>query len=170
MMRLFVAVDIPNEILNRVCDATKELADPNVKVIPRENLHITLAFLGEMKQEDAEKVLAGLKFEPGDVTLRGAGVFPNPEFVKIAWVGVEGREMKRNADKLIKAFKIEEGREARLHLTVARVYGKTDEAKTFVEKYKTADFGTFRPDAICLYESLLKKPNPEYKLIRKYGL
>jgi 2'-5' RNA ligase len=169
-MRLFVAVDIPDEILDRVCEAAKELADPNVKVIPRENLHITLAFLGKMELDDAEKVMASLKLEPGDVTLKGAGVFPNQEFVKIAWVGVEGRGMKRNADKLIKAFKIEEGREARLHLTVARVYGKTEKAKTFVEKYGANDFGTFRPDAICLYESVLKKPNPEYKLIREYGL
>jgi 2'-5' RNA ligase len=169
-MRLFVAVDIPDDILGRVCDAAKELADPNVKTIPRENLHITLAFLGEMEQDEAEKVLAGISFEPGDVTLKGAGVFPNPEFVKIAWVGVEGREMKRNADKLIKAFRIGEGRESKLHLTVARVYGKTDRVKAFAEKHAAADFGTFRPDAICLYESVLKKPNPEYRLIKRYGL
>ncbi len=169
-MRLFVAVDIPDEILDRVCDAAKSLADPNIKIIPRENIHITLAFLGEMEQKDAEEILAGLKFEPGDIVLKGAGVFPNPEFVKIAWVGVDGREMKRNADRLIKSFKIEEGREARLHLTIARVYGKTEKTKMFVEKYGATDFGTFRPDAICLHESVLKKPNPEYKLIKKYGL
>ncbi len=168
-MRLFVAVDIPDGILDRVCEAAKSLEGPNVKIIPRENLHITLAFLGEMKQEDAEKVLAGLKFEKGDVTLKGAGVFPNPEFVRIAWVGVEGAGMKRNANVMIKAFRIEEGREAKLHLTVARIQGKTDNAKSFVEKYCATDFGTFRPDSICLYESVLKKPNPEYRLLKKYG-
>jgi 2'-5' RNA ligase len=168
-MRLFVAVDIPDEILDRVCDAAKSLEGPNVKIIPRENLHVTLAFLGEMKQEDAENALAGMKFENGDIALKGAGVFPNPEFVRIAWVGVEGDGMKRNANIMIKAFRIEEGREAKLHLTVARIQGKTDKAKEFVEKYAATDFGTFRPDAICLYESVLKKPNAEYRLVKKYG-
>jgi 2'-5' RNA ligase len=168
-MRLFAAVDIPDDILDRICEAAKELVDPNVKIVPRENLHVTLAFFGEMERAEAEKKMAGLKFEPGNVTMKGAGAFPNMDFIKIAWIGVEGQEMKRNADRLIKAFNIEEGREAKLHLTVARVYGKAESVKKFIEKYYAADFGTFAPSEICLYESVLKKPNPEYRLLKKYG-
>jgi len=169
-MRLFVGIRIPGEILDRICAAARELEDPNLKVIPRENLHLTLAFLGEYDPGKAKDKLGKLKFEGGSLGFKGCGVFPGRDFARIVWIGVVGEGMKRNADAIMKEFGINENRETTLHLTIARVYGKTEKTESFLEKYRETDFGSFRPESICLYQSILRKPNPEYRMMDRFLL
>ncbi|MCX6773662.1 MAG: RNA 2',3'-cyclic phosphodiesterase [Candidatus Micrarchaeota archaeon] len=166
-MRLFIGIPIPEDILERIAEASKELADPNLKIIPKENLHLTLAFLGEYDLDKANEKLGRMKFENGNVEMKGSGVFPKLDYARIVWIGTRCEEMKRNAEMIMKEFNINENRETTLHLTVARVYGKSDRIGLFLEKYKDKEFGSFNPEDICIYESILKKPNPEYKIIEK---
>jgi len=147
-----------------------ELEDPNLKIIPRENLHLTLAFLGEYDLSKAMEKMGKMTFEKGNVELKGSGVFPNPDYARIVWIGISGEEMRGNVERIMKEFGIDEKRETTLHLTVARAYGKSDKIKSFLEKHKDEEFGSFAPEYICIYESILKKPNPEYRIIEKIRL
>ncbi len=56
-VRLFVALDLPEEIRDRLgAWGRKALADPALRPVPTENLHITLAFLGYRPEKDVERI------------------------------------------------------------------------------------------------------------------
>ena len=51
MPRLFVAVWPPEDLLDRLADIERP-RDPGVRWLPRENLHVTLRFLGDADEDD----------------------------------------------------------------------------------------------------------------------
>jgi 2'-5' RNA ligase len=57
--RLFVALDIPSSVRDALRAWGREaLADPGLRPVPAENLHVTLAFLGHRPEKDIERVAA----------------------------------------------------------------------------------------------------------------
>jgi 2'-5' RNA ligase len=55
--RLFVALDLPDELRERIAAWGREaLSDPALRPVPPEYLHITLAFLGYRPQKEIEKI------------------------------------------------------------------------------------------------------------------
>jgi 2'-5' RNA ligase len=62
-LRLFLALRLPDEILDRlVAWQRRELADvPKTRVVPRENLHATLAFLGHRPVDEFGEILEALR-------------------------------------------------------------------------------------------------------------
>lgn len=60
--RLFVALDLPSAVRDGLEGwGRKALADPALRPVPSENLHITLAFLGYKPERDVERIAAALE-------------------------------------------------------------------------------------------------------------
>ncbi len=60
--RLFVALDLPAPIRSGLgAWGEEELADPALRRVPAENLHVTLAFLGHRPMRDAERVAKAIE-------------------------------------------------------------------------------------------------------------
>lgn len=60
--RLFVALDLPDTIRERIgAWGRKALVDPALRPVPVENLHITLAFLGNRPERDAERLVRAME-------------------------------------------------------------------------------------------------------------
>jgi 2'-5' RNA ligase len=60
-LRLFVALDLPDAVRDRLGSwSARELADPALRPVPADNLHITLAFLGQRTPEDVERAAAAV--------------------------------------------------------------------------------------------------------------
>ncbi|HVO55375.1 MAG TPA: RNA 2',3'-cyclic phosphodiesterase [Solirubrobacterales bacterium] len=58
---MFVALDLPQPVREGVAAwGREELADPALRPVPPENLHITLAFLGYRPAGDVKRIAAGL--------------------------------------------------------------------------------------------------------------
>jgi 2'-5' RNA ligase len=56
-VRLFVALDLPDDVREGIAGwGEGELADPALRPVPPESLHITLAFLGSRPEEDVERI------------------------------------------------------------------------------------------------------------------
>ena len=77
-MRLFIAVNLSPEMKDALTDAQRTMYDRGVRgrFTPEENLHLTLAFIGEYP--DAETImdaLSGLTFTPFELALDGVGRF-----------------------------------------------------------------------------------------------
>jgi len=95
-MRLFIAINFTNETraqLLALCDELRSKSERGRYSLP-ENLHLTLAFLGECndKQTTAVKsVLDSVNFEPFDITVDCIGRFKR-DGGDIWWAGV--RESK----------------------------------------------------------------------------
>lgn len=59
--RMFVALDLPERVRAAIAAwGRRELADPALRPVPAESLHVTLAFLGWRPEKDAERVAAAM--------------------------------------------------------------------------------------------------------------
>lgn len=61
-MRTFIAIDLPKELKEKIFTYARRLAGGiNIKLVEKENLHLTLLFLGEMAEEEKERVMRVLR-------------------------------------------------------------------------------------------------------------
>ncbi len=90
-MRLFVALDLPWELRERLM-ALSGHGIPGARWVPAENYHLTLRFIGETPAWQAEEIdlaLAGLKARGFPLTMTGLGTFSKGGRATALWVGVE---------------------------------------------------------------------------------
>ena len=106
-MRLFIAIRLSDEmkkaLINCMHDLKKQGAEGNY--VPAQNLHMTLAFIGEY--DDPEKVKKVLKKVPMPefrLSLSEKGNFGN-----ILWAGVKGNQKLKAYVKEMRAALDEEG-------------------------------------------------------------
>tara|TARA_R110002051_G_scaffold228029_1_gene290245 strand:+ start:13156 stop:13695 length:540 start_codon:yes stop_codon:yes gene_type:complete len=87
--RLFTAIGLPDSVREPLLALQSGL--PGASWRPRENLHLTLRFFGEVderKAEDLDFELAKITASGFDLTLKGAGWFGRLE-PHALWIGVE---------------------------------------------------------------------------------
>lgn len=85
-MRLFISIPLEDETARLISDVQKTFRQKNVRgsYTPQENLHITLAFIGEYNDPDA--VMAAMdrvRFAPFSVTVDRIGSFGD-----LLWAGI----------------------------------------------------------------------------------
>lgn len=128
-MRLFVGLDIPEEIRGRIgeyMDAHRQYA-PGARWVALESLHVTLKFIGEFPEqrlEEMKRALSGVSSPPVEVTFRDVGFF-TPRSPRVFWIGVHaGPELpvlaKAVEDATAALGVAREEREYSPHLTLAR--------------------------------------------------
>lgn len=131
-MRLFIALDLPKslkELLFLLCEQKKVIE--GVNIVSKENLHITLKFLGEVSEllipDISDKLREIAKdFDPFVLKITHTGVFPNLNFPRVVWIGIENEvNIKQLASAIEESleslgFKREE-KEFKSHITLARV-------------------------------------------------
>ena len=172
-MRLFVAVDIPDLIREMMGELEGELPEDGLKKVDVKNMHITLKFLGEVPEEKVEEVkgaLSGVEFSPFKVQVKGVGVFPKEDYIKVVWAGTESSELQELAGKVEEALSpmfATESRGFSGHLTLARVRKKVD-LKGFLDKHREEVFGGFGVDKFLLMKSVLQKGGPGYSVVGEF--
>jgi len=186
-MRTFIAVELQKDIVEAVdrflTKTTQEIKNNKISWVKKENLHITIKFLGEIEEEQLEtinKVLSEISksIKSFEVEIKEIGVFPNLNYPRVVWIGVkdEANNLVSLAnlveEKLAKFGFQKEDKEFTAHLTIGRVkkLNNLNEIKTYVEKYKSIEFGKSKIDSITFFQSILKPEGPEYKVIEKFSL
>lgn len=172
-MRLFIAVNIPDTIKQKVMRVMDELPhDWRIKAVAPQNMHYTLRFLGEIPDTDVARIisaLSGIKFQPFEIKVEGIGVFPNEKYVRVIWLGAKDAErLKRLAEDIENAIKhlgYRQDRPFSPHLTIARVRGKID-VKKLLERHKDTLFGAFVVSEFCLVKSTLTPNGPVYENVK----
>lgn len=146
-MRLFIAIEIPEEIKDYLCEMQQEIGGSRdnsknkISLVTKDNMHLTLKFLGEVQPnrlDDIKNNLKKITFEPFSIVLDNIGVFPSEDYIRVVWVGLKPEEpvleLQKNIDETIKKrFKKEKG--FKPHLTIARVKYIEDK-KQFIDKLK----------------------------------
>ncbi len=175
-MRAFVAVELPGEMREALLALQAGLPGRHV---PEENLHLTLAFLGEVNEarlHDLHGVLAGLRLEAPMLRVTGRDVFegrkPLLAFAALASDPdlVAARRAVRQAAREVG---IKLGRERfRPHVTLSRFGRGIDER----DAARLADClgpiaGTVegRAERFGLFRSELRAAGPRYELLAGYG-
>ena len=86
-MRLFIAINLNDEMKDALVDIQDTMRTYGVrgKDTPPENLHLTLAFIGEYADpERVKEVVDSIEIRPFEMTLSGIGAFRD-----LWWVGTE---------------------------------------------------------------------------------
>ena len=192
-MRTFVAVDIPEEIrqkLARFVEGVREFA-PEARWVNPASLHITLKFIGEIGEErvaEVKQALAKVSGESSDVSFRGTGFFPTVKAARVFWIGVEAdarlAALAARVDEALAPLGIaREERAFTPHLTLARTgsgrpqRARGDRANPSFQKLQeklaalpAPEFGTMSAREFCLYQSKLSAGGAVYTKLQKFGL
>ncbi len=161
-MRLFTAIDIPEEMLEQFGEFLARLRPlANLRWSNVENLHITTKFIGEWPEARLDEMKTSLldvkQTEPIWVSVRGVGWFPNLRRPTVFWAGVDGGEPLANLAHATEeaVSKIGVPVETRMyspHLTLARVK-YTVPLDDLIKSAGEPDFGTFQATSFFLYLS-----------------
>jgi len=194
-MRLFVALDIDNEIRQRITRFLEgvEPFAPDARWAKPESLHVTLKFIGEQPEAALDQItrtLETVRVPVTEINFRGYGFFPTAKSARVLWVGMEtGPELAALAgaiDAQMPALGIaQETRPFSPHLTLARAPGgsgaphrrKSDKANRVFQHLQeklaalpTPEFGTMTPHEFSLYQSHLSPKGSTYTKLQRFAL
>jgi len=170
-MRLFIAVEIPEEVREELENLVRVLKHKvsNVKWVEKENFHITLRFIGEVQEykvQTIEDIIdeVSSNFYPFDIGLKGVGNFPY-----VIWVGIDkGKDILGDISYSIEGLLIKAGfpptdKLFSPHITLGRV-------KKRIENFQGGDFGplSFQADSITLMQSQLFSSGPVYTPLKVF--
>lgn len=167
-VRLFTALDIPDEIAVRV--ASLQRGVPGAKWRPRDNLHVTLRFYGEVSEpvaDDLDALLgeAALKHGMFDLRLKGAGFFGRTE-PHALWLGLQEceplRALAADCDRAARRCKLAPAdHKFTPHMTVAYLQGVTlERAIAFEKRLALYESETWTVDAFFLLSSHVRRNAP----------
>jgi len=180
-MRVFIAIDLPNEIRDALREIQRQLRSltDSVRWVAPESIHITLKFVGEVpdkRVEDINTALRGLTWKPFTVTVRGVGFFPGTRSPRIFWAGMEAPTMKGLAEHLDARMERQgfdkEKRAFRPHITLARAKDSRIDSSLVLgaTEYQEHNFGSFTVDRVFLFKSTLKPSGAVYEKLKEYLL
>ena len=174
-MRTFIAVELEDEIKRNITSFSEEISDPACKKVKPENFHITLKFLGDVDKQRIEKLkeeLKAVEHEPFEMEVKGTGVFPNIYYIKVLWVGAEGKfdPMVSQINTVTHDIKKRDN-EFHPHITVARVKSKPREnLKEVINENKNKGFGSQRVEKFVLMKSELEPEGPVYENVKFFEI
>lgn len=179
-MRLFIAVDVPEEVRVAVAGQVMRLRPANADVgwVKPENFHLTLKFLGEAPDAQLGDIkasldLVALSHASFEMELRGMGCFPDRGTPRVVWVGAgTGRDalaaVARDVEDAMEALGFpRERREFAAHLTIGRVRSPrgAERLRRLVDAEADTGFGRCAVDEIRLYKSTLTSGGSIYDLM-----
>ncbi len=133
-IRSFIAIEIDSLNKQKITNIISQLkkSDAIVKWAKENQMHLTLKFLGDIKESDVEKISANLKsiadnFNTFSIKFSKIGGFPNMQKPRVIWLGIDkGSEYlkllnNKIEDNLEKLGFAKEKREYSAHLTLGRI-------------------------------------------------
>jgi 2'-5' RNA ligase len=184
--RLFVALDLPQDVRAGLVDWQRTaLADPALRVVRPEALHMTLVFLGYQNEKDV-KAIAKTAFEanaraPAVELVRepvGVPKGKRPRLIALAANSDETVALQQQVqERLVEAgFYEPEKRAFWPHLTVARVKPEAPRSRRpahiRIEPHPLPEhvFRFFRPTRLVLFKSHLRRSGAEYEAMAELEL
>lgn len=182
-MRTFFAIPIPEQLKIRIDDLLIPLKKlhPGFNWVKPENHHLTLHFLGEISDNEYDRLKAALRkykppISPFDLSFGQIGAFPrlsNPSILYISVVeGGKSVQMIYNSlSELLSKTKIKSDTKKRFkpHLTICRIRKK--DYNFTPESFKDISFEEeFRVKHIQIFSSDLSGRSPVYSTLMNINL
>lgn len=183
-IRSFIAVELPEDVRRRIADVISEAAKHGgaIKWVETHNLHLTLKFLGNVREELIPHVSATLdviarQSTPFEFDVAGVGGFPNINRPRVLWVGVTATDELFKLQEQIecameKLGMPKEERTFHPHITIGRVkspHGLLHTLET-LKKFEKEQFGRVPVKHIVLMRSDLTPSGPIYNAISRHEL
>ncbi|RLT34809.1 MAG: RNA 2',3'-cyclic phosphodiesterase [Chloroflexi bacterium] len=195
-MRTFIAVEIPQELRDRLSAVAGELAaglaEQSAASVLRwtaqSNYHLTLRFLGDttpVQREAIGKILERTTADhsPFSLTLEGLGAFPNWRKMRVLWVGMIGEiqrltDLQREVETGVQACGFAVERQGfHPHATLAYVNkdaqsGLIAQAGRFLaaQQKLAQGLGQWQVSELTLMRSELRPTGSVYTVLERFGL
>lgn len=178
-MRCFVAVDLPSHTKSRIFHKFGILGSKGLfrgKLVKKDNLHLTLKFLGNLSEDkikEVKKKLKNIKFSKFEGKIGNTGFFDHENNIKVIWVELLSNKLEKlqkEIDKEVKYFG-PQTKEFQSHITMARVTQVLNRQE-LVKEVKNMNFRKldFEVNEFLLLKSELTKQGPKYKVLEKFKL
>lgn len=177
MIRLFIAIDIPEAIRMEVAGMGRSI--PNARPVPVDQLHLTLKFIGEVegaKFLDIQDALKEIFLPKFSLSLKGVGTFPPRGVPRVLWAGLEQAERTtalRNAiDRALAVLNIPRDKKRYTpHLTLARLRNSPiHDLQQFLAGNAFFQSSEFPVENFHLYRSRLTAKGAQHTIERTYPL
>ena len=175
-MRLFVALPIPDAVTRAL--TLLEGGVPGARWQTREQMHLTLRFIGDVDGRDMralDDALAGLDVPGFELGLHGVGQFGNKQPHSL-WVGVRKHELlehlQRKVDSAIRRVgQPQDAHKFMPHVTLARLrHPDMDRLRAWLVQHALFTSDVFAVNAFCLYSSKLTSDGSIYRVEQEYPL
>jgi len=183
IMKTFIGIKIPDSIQTAIYDTQTKLREtlghaPKISWAKKENLHITLLFLGNLDDEKRDRGWSQLrqidfsKIDP-NLAITCMGLFDSDKNPKTIWIGTQNFEKNLNAiyNQTTTIFgdlgvKID-SKPFIPHITIGRIrfIKNITSLMDFIHTHETESFGKFLIDTITLFESQTTPDGPQYNVI-----
>jgi len=187
-MRCFIAIDVDEKIRSTLSDLQKQLQasvnikKTDVKWVNPEAIHLTLKFLGEVRDERVVSVCnivedVASQHNSFELDIQSVGYFGG-RTARVLWVGTGagsenlGQLVKDLQEQLFLAGWSKEKRSFAGHLTLCRIRSSKAAIKLAQasENYKDFKLGVTSADSVSVYQSQLTPAGPVYIKLGSYQL
>lgn len=176
-MRLFIAIDIPEDLKKSFAQLRTDI--PGARWVPPEQIHLTLAFLGDVEEAVGETLRGELaRIRVPSFTLRpaGNGCFPGVRRPRVLWVGLRpeprllGLAAAVHHAVLACGLPLEE-RPFAPHITLARLkLPAAPEVAAFLERGGERRFPPFPVREFTLFQSRLQASGAQHVPLHTFPL
>ena len=178
--RLFVSLNLPDNAIERIVGLRDNICgNENIKWEPKDKLHLTLKFIGDVSEETMTEISNELHFIERYSGIKCSfnkfGFFYRDEKPTILWAGLKVDDLLisliKDLNQKLGKFSIPtEKRNFNPHITLLRI--KNDPGISFVNNFKNFTFEPilFKANSVTLYKSILHPVGSEYIEIKNYKL
>lgn len=151
-----------------------------VRWVPAGNIHLTLAFLGDVSTSNVPAITSELQAEavqhtPFEFAVGNLGAFPNANRPRVVWVGIEappvlGELQSGVAIRMKRLGYASDDRDFTPHLTLGRVSRSAGQVEVHrigecVQKTEVGQLGIVNVHSVHLFRSDLRPTGPVYERI-----
>lgn len=181
-MRLFIAINLPEEVKNKIAEAVEKIKpifnnEIPVRFLSPKNWHLTIVFLGYQPNETLNPILKSIQetaasFRPVPIAFEKIIYGPPGKPARMIWLNGTKKtsqilgELKTKLEDALIENRVKFKRENRLfnaHITLAR----------FQFQYKEVQLPKidcyFEAETLDLMESRLKRTGAEYEVISQFA-
>ncbi|MGR3320197.1 MAG: RNA 2',3'-cyclic phosphodiesterase [Candidatus Anammoxibacter sp.] len=177
MVRTFIAIEISDKTRNNLKTIIAKLSEvkAHVKWVLPVNLHITLKFLGNVKDDEIVKISEFIResscgIKPFNLHIGGLGAFPDLKRPKVIFVNIKDEynnlfTLHNKLEEKLTCLGIKkELRKYEPHITIGRVRSRQriDTLTNTIEMHKNDSLGNEQIESVALMMSELLPKGPEY--------
>ncbi|MEM7511108.1 MAG: RNA 2',3'-cyclic phosphodiesterase, partial [Bacteroidota bacterium] len=178
--RLFIGASLPESYVSTIQDFIGELSkDAGIRVVPKENLHITVAFFGKVQIEMIPNLMSLIQLclkdtQPFSLEVDGWKLAPKAKDPRMIWLSLRRNDQfTALAHQLIRSFdQIQPTQQFRLkpipHITIARL--RHPVLTSEINLRYTLPSAPLAINKLILWESTLLPEGPVYTEVSSFSL